>query len=134
RNIEYNEKSEEYSIGCVGFALLTGRPPFQDGTALEIKNSHALKLPPRISNLKFESKRPKDLEEVIEKCLEKDPSQRFESVSKLAERLEVFPRREQMKIDAVLAAKKRKKILQIAIAGLVAAVVCAVGYFIVGPH
>src|ERR1700733_9439544 len=40
RRLEYTEHSEVYSLGCVGFALLTGRPPFQDDTALDIRNSH----------------------------------------------------------------------------------------------
>jgi eukaryotic-like serine/threonine-protein kinase len=111
RRLEYTEHSEVYSLGCVGFALLTGRPPFQDDTALDIRNSHALKLPPRISVLNFDATRPGDLDEVIEKCLEKDPRCRFGSISELLERLQVFPRREQLKIAAVLAAKARKKIV-----------------------
>lgn len=134
RGLEYNEKSEVYSIGCIGYALLTGRPPFQDGSVDDIKNMHALKLPPKISHVNFDNKRPTDLEEVIERCLEKDPSYRFESVSKLLERLEVFPRREQMKITAVLAARRRKKIIRIAGALLVVAALCAAGYFALVPH
>ncbi len=73
RNLEYDERSEVYSVGCIGFTLLTGRPPFIDGTALDIKNAHALKLPPRMSNLKFDNDRPKELEEIIERCLGKGP-------------------------------------------------------------
>jgi serine/threonine-protein kinase len=134
RNMEYSEKSEVYSIGCIGYSLLAGRPPFQEGTVLDIKNSHALKLPPRISSLKFDNKRPKDLDEVIEKCLEKDPSYRFESVPKLLERLEVFPRREKMQIAAVLAARKRKKILLILGAVLLMVALCALGCFVLRPH
>ncbi len=134
RGLEYDERSEVYSIGGVGFALLTGRPPFQDGTALDIKNAHALKLPPRISALKFEAERPKDLEEVIERCLEKDPRSRFESVAKLLERLEVFPRREKMKIAAVLAAKKRRKLLTILAAVAVVLILGAIGYFALNRH
>ncbi len=134
RSVEYTEKSEVYSIGAVGFSLLTGRPPFLDGDFREIKNRHALKLPPKISDLKFESKRPKDLEEVIERCLEKDPGYRFESVAKLLERLEMFPRREQMQIATVLAARKKKKILLIAGAGAVFLIICAVGYLLLSHH
>lgn len=130
RSVEYNEKSEVYTIGGVGYALLTGRAPFLDGTASDIKKMHALKLPPKISDIKFDNKRPKDLEEVIERCLEKDPGYRFESVAKLLERLEVFPRRVQMQIAAVLAAKKRKRILLIVAASVVLAAVCAAGYFV----
>ncbi len=126
RGVEYDERSDVYSLGCVGFALLTGRPPFQEGTALDIKNMHALKLPPRVSSLKFEADRPKDLEEVIERCLEKDPRQRFDSVAKLLERLEVFPRREQMKIAAVAAEKRKKKMLIIG-GAVVAVILSAIG-------
>lgn len=134
RGVEYSEKSEVYSIGCVGFSLLTGRPPFQDGTARAIKNMHALQLPPKISALKFESKRPKDLEEIVERCLEKDPGNRFESVAELLERLEVFPRREKMQIETVLAARKKKQMLVIAVAVLLAIALCVVGYLVLRPH
>jgi serine/threonine-protein kinase len=124
RGLDYSEKSEVYSLACVGYSLLAGRPPFEDATALDMKNSHALKLPPRISTIKFDPKRPKDLEEVIEKCLEKDPRDRFESIAKFQERLEVFPRRVQMQINAVLAARKKAKLLRICVAGLIGAAVC----------
>lgn len=135
RNMEYTEKSEVYSIGAIGFSLLTGRPPFRDGDMQEIKNMHALKLPPKISDLNFDNKRPKDLEEIIVKCLEKDPNYRFETVAKLQERLEIFPRRVQMQINAVLAARKRKKIMLIAsVAAAVISVVGAVGFFVLRGH
>ena len=125
RGLEYSEKSEIYALGCIGYDLLTGRPPFIDGTALDIKNMHALKLPPRISSIKFDSNRPGDLNEVIEKCLEKDGRDRFASLAALQERLEVFPRRVQMRIAEALAAKKRVKLIKIAGAGLFIAALCA---------
>lgn len=135
RNMEYTEKSEVYSIGMIGFLLLGGRPPFRDGDIQEIKNMHALKLPPNVSDLNFDRKRPKDLEDIIWKCLEKDPNYRFETVAKLQERLEVFPRRLQMQINEVLAARKRKKIMLIAsIAAAVVSVVGAVGFFVLRGH
>lgn len=134
RNMEYTEKSEVYALGAVGFFLLTGRPAFQDGTFRDIKNAQALQLPPRISSLKFDSTRPGDLEEVIERCLEKDPNYRFETVAKLLERLEVFPRRVQMKIAAVLAARTRKKILKIAAIVLAVVAVCAIGGLAITGH
>ncbi len=128
RGLEYDERSEVYSIGCVGYALLTGKPPFQDGTARDIKNAHALKLPKRICDLKFVAERPKDLEEVIERCLEKDPKVRFDTVAKLLERLEVFPRREKMQIAAILAAKQKKKFAMIGAAVAAVGITCAIGY------
>jgi hypothetical protein len=134
RNLEHDERSETYSIGCVGYDLLAGVPPFQDGTARDIKNSHALKLPRRISSLNFSPERPKDLEEVVERCLEKDPKVRFDSVAKLLERLEVFPLREKMQIAAIQAAKQRKKLLLIAasVAGFL--VIATIGYLALNHH
>jgi serine/threonine protein kinase len=95
---------------------------------------HALKLPPRISSLKFDAERPTELDEIIERCLEKDPNNRFESLAKLSERLEAFPRREKMKIESVLAARKKKKVLQVTAAGLMLAVLLAGIFFVLKGH
>lgn len=134
RNLEYTEKSDMYSVGAVGFALLTASPPFTADTALDIKNMHALKLPPKISDLKFDNTRPKELEEIIERCLEKDPRYRFDSIEKLLERLEAFPRREKQRIAEIENARKRKKLaLTVGCVVLVSAA-CAAGYFMFGHH
>jgi serine/threonine protein kinase len=134
RNLEFDQRSEVYLLGCVGFALLSGRAPFRDGTAQEIKNSHALQLPPRISALKFDNSRSKELEEIIERCLDKDPRNRFESIAKLQERLEVFPRREQMQIAKIFNARKMKKIASVVAILLVVMALGAGGYFMLVKH
>lgn len=126
RGLDFNEKSAIYTIGCIGFALLTGRPPFDSGSAREIKNKHGLELPPRISSLKFDNSRPGDLEEVIERCLEKDPNQRFESIEKLKERLEIFPQRVRRQIAAIQAEKKKQQTIRIAIIATVALVLAGI--------
>lgn len=134
RGIEYTEKSELYALGCIGYLLLSGREPFADNSALELKNKHALKLPPRISTINFSNERPADLDEVIEKCLEKDPKDRFESLAKFHERLEVFPRRIQMRITEALAAKKRAQLIRIAAGSAVALALCAAVFFALMHH
>lgn len=134
RGLDFDERSQIYSLGCVGFALLTGGPPFSTGSYRDIKNKHSLELPPQIASLNFDRERPRDLEEVIERCLEKDPRNRFDSVAKLVERLEVFPRRQQARIANLLAARKRQKILRIVAIGLGAAFVCAIGYYFCCGH
>ena len=124
RNIDYSERSEIYSIGCVGYTLLTGQTPFPESSVLELKNLHALKLPTRISDIKFDNTRPRDLDELIDRCLEKDPSYRFDSIAQLAERLQVFPRREQALVASAFAAEKNKKILIIGGATVLLILVC----------
>jgi len=135
RGLDFDERSQLYTLGLVGFALLTAVPPFQMGSYAEIKNKHALELPPQIASLKFDAARPRDLEEVIERCLDKDPRNRFDSVAKLVERLEVFPAREKARIAAILAARKRRKLLQISAVVLgIVLVLCAIAYFVLGRH
>jgi len=130
RNMDFTENCEVYNLGNIGYDLLTGRAPFSGGDYQEVKNQHALKLPPRISNVNYDQKRPSELEEIIEKCLEKDPKTRFESPAKLMERLEVFPRRVQMQIDNAMMARQRARMTKIAgIAAAAIAVLSAIGFF-----
>lgn len=130
RNMDFTENCEVYNLGNIGYDLLTGRAPFSGSEYQEIKNQHALKLPPRISNVKPDMSRPGELDEIIEKCLEKDPRTRFESPAKLMERLEVFPRRVQMLIENAMIARKRRQITKIAgIAAAAIAVLSIIGFF-----
>lgn len=138
RGLEYGEKSEMYCLGSIGYFLLTGQAPFTDGSALEIKNMHGIKLPPRISSVKFSSERPGELDEIIERCLEKNPKDRFESILKFQERLEAFPRRLQLKVAEAQAARKRAKLLRTAAmlgaATAAVAAICAGLFLAFGQH
>jgi serine/threonine-protein kinase len=134
RNLEYDERSEVYGVGSVGYTLLTARPPFTKGSALEIKNDHALVLAPRITDVKFDNTRPKELEEIVERCMEKDPRYRFLTVQDLKDRLEVFPNRARMRIAKLLSARQQKKIAMIA-GGVIAAIaLCAGALALLGHH
>lgn len=131
RNMEFKETSEQYCLGNIGYLLLTGRPPFTEGSAKEIKNLHALTLAKRITSVNFDNERPRDLEEVVERTMEKDPKERFDSIEKFKERLEVFPRRIQMQIDAVKAAKAKAHMIKVVLVSLIVlAVVSIGGYFL----
>ncbi|MEZ4537343.1 MAG: hypothetical protein R3D26_20440 [Cyanobacteriota/Melainabacteria group bacterium] len=70
--------------------MLTARTPFDSDSAPSLKNKHALELPVE-SPTSILTDRPGDLDEVIERCLEKNPKDRFDSLEKLMERLQVFP-------------------------------------------
>src|SRR5206468_761014 len=40
--------SDIYSVACIFFELLTGTPPFNGGTALEILTQHVMEAPPEL--------------------------------------------------------------------------------------
>ncbi|MFE7627436.1 protein kinase [Streptomyces sp. NPDC057509] len=59
-----------YGAGILLYELLTGRPPFAGGTALEVLQRHLSEEPRRPSTV------PAPLWTVIERCLSKDPDRR----------------------------------------------------------
>ncbi|MBT3157965.1 serine/threonine protein kinase [Streptomyces sp. CHA1] len=59
-----------YGAGILLYELLTGRPPFAGGTALEVLHRHLEEEPARPGNV------PEPLWTVVERCLRKDPDER----------------------------------------------------------
>lgn len=82
KGLQYDDRSEVYSVGCVLFEMLTGRAPFQEQTSMETMSRHAHEAPPAISELMKEEP-PHQLVELVEKCLAKSPDDRFQSMKAL---------------------------------------------------
>ncbi len=59
-----------YGAGILLYELLTGRPPFAGGTALEVLHRHLSEEPQRPSTV------PEPLWTVVERCLRKEPNER----------------------------------------------------------
>jgi serine/threonine protein kinase len=77
-----------YGLGAILYELLTGRPPFQAATALELL-AQVLReepIPPR----QLQPEVPATLEAVALKCLQKEPARRYPSAEALAEDLHGF--------------------------------------------
>jgi eukaryotic-like serine/threonine-protein kinase len=76
-----DRRSDLYALGGVAYSLLTGRPPFDGETATEVMNAHVRDavVPPS----RYRPDIPPDLEEVILRCLVKDPDGRFQSADEL---------------------------------------------------
>jgi serine/threonine-protein kinase len=71
-------RSDIYSLGAVMYYLVTGQPPFMTDNPLKAIIAHASQdvVPPRQVN----SNLPVELEDIILRCLEKDPDDRFQDV------------------------------------------------------
>ena len=68
-------QSDLYSLGCVGYWLLTGQQVFPGGTPIQILSKHISDPPPPPSQ-HLPAPLPSDLENLIMRCLEKDPTAR----------------------------------------------------------
>ncbi len=75
-----------YSLGLVLYELAAGKHPFSDGDAA-YQHIHTQPVPP----VRIRPEIPGKLNEIILKCLEKDPSGRFESAYHLAMALREVP-------------------------------------------
>jgi eukaryotic-like serine/threonine-protein kinase len=72
-------RSDIYSLGAVMYYMLTGQPPFAYENPFKAMIAHATEtvIPPRQVNVDV----PEGLEEIVMRCLEKDPEHRFQDVA-----------------------------------------------------
>src|SRR5437667_5007706 len=80
--------SDVYGLGAILYHLLTARPPFQAESFESVINQvlNTDPVSPRLLN----SSVPPDLETICVKCLQKEPSRRYQSAQELADELDRF--------------------------------------------
>ncbi|HEY4231430.1 MAG TPA: serine/threonine-protein kinase, partial [Thermoanaerobaculia bacterium] len=74
--------SDIYSLGCLLFELVAGRPPFPGRTGAEVLAATLRDQAPDLSGLCPDS--PPELSRIVAHCLEKNPEERFQSARDLA--------------------------------------------------
>jgi tetratricopeptide (TPR) repeat protein len=76
RGLDADPKSDVYSFGALAFHLVTGRPPFGQGSALDAAFGHLSREPALPSTLAPKGFVPNDMDDLIQRLLEKDPDKR----------------------------------------------------------
>jgi serine/threonine protein kinase len=74
-------RSDIYSLGCVFYELLTGRPPFVADTDWSVLNAHMNDSPVAPSAI---TSAPPALDDVVLRAIAKDPDERFQTCEELA--------------------------------------------------
>lgn len=80
-----DEKSDIYSLGITLFEMLTGRVPFNGETTVAIAIKHIQE--PMPSPRDFVPEIPVSVEQIVLKCTQKSPDNRYQSMSELVEDL-----------------------------------------------
>ena len=82
---DVDHRADLYALGVVGYEMLAGEPPFT-GTSRAIIAAHTLEEPPPLAGRRPGV--PARLAEVIERCLKKDPQDRWQNAQEIVDRLE----------------------------------------------
>ncbi len=82
---QLDARTDIYALGCLMYETLTGSPPFKGESFLITMNKHVGEEPKAISQVAPEAKVPPQLEELVLRCIAKNPSQRCQTAAAAGE-------------------------------------------------
>ena len=82
---EVDGRSDIYSLGVLGYQMLTGRLPFSAGNSMALLLKHVSEPPRPIAELRTDT--PKSLREAVERALMKSPEDRWPTATSMREAL-----------------------------------------------
>jgi serine/threonine protein kinase len=84
-SVAIDHRADIYALGCILFALVTGRPPFVSDGSGDLIIAHVTQPPPAPSQLA--AGLSPELDAIVLRCLAKSPDARFQSMVELAQAL-----------------------------------------------
>ncbi len=135
RGEKVDHRSDVFSFGIVLHEMLSGKPPFQGKTGLDTAAAILHAAPPRLPPLGpgVMADVGADIQRVVDKCLEKDPANRYQSMKDVVVDLRTARRRLESGVQSVPAKSsssgRSTRRLGLAVAGGAVIVVAAIGAF-----
>ena len=120
-----NHRSDIFSFGAVLYEMLTGQRAFQRDTVAETMTAILKEEPAELSGI--EGALPPALERILNRCLEKNAGERFQSAYDLAFAIESISRESG---PAIVAAASRKPSIRFWVAGAFALLLIVAAYLL----
>jgi eukaryotic-like serine/threonine-protein kinase len=83
----FDKRTDLYSLGCLMYELMSGKLPHEGKTDLDTLTSHLHNTPLSFSEIAFDRHIPYDVEEIVFKCMEKNPDRRFQTAGEVEQSL-----------------------------------------------
>ena len=81
-DVDVDRRADVYALGCVAYFLLTGQLVFEADTSMKMLMQH-LNAPPVPPSQRTELPIPRELDELVLACLQKDPNRRPQNAGEL---------------------------------------------------
>jgi formylglycine-generating enzyme required for sulfatase activity len=122
-----DHRADIYSVGVLAYEMLAGRPPFV-GSPPAVLSAQIASAPPPLAQVKPDV--PPAIAQIVMKCLEKDPANRYQTADELLAAIELLVT--PTGTAAPLAETPEKRARRVAIGAAVLVVIAAGAIFVTG--
>jgi serine/threonine protein kinase len=103
---EIDGRTDIYCFGCVMYFVLSGKPPFLGSNFIATINKHLTQAPPEFApNLKISD----NLRLIVFRCMEKKPSDRYQTVASLLADLRNLSMGQSIDVPKLASTRKQEK-------------------------
>lgn len=89
-SVKLDAKSDVFTVGCLMYESLVGRPPCDGKSAQEIMHRQLTKVPQAVREASGNKEIPEAVERIVMRAIEKDPDQRYPSMEAMWTDIEVY--------------------------------------------